>query len=232
MIISKCSYSTQISSGIVLEPWPTHWTRKPWRPRSSLLVLSTEPRLHRNASHLCLSNLRECRKHLRLSFCQSYLLCTDQLLRYWGTVPRNNPFHSQVENGWYHGAPPWLCSPWNRIGDDGSEGSWCCKGISVFLFHAWGRRVRVCPRPRVLQEFHWSWSRQWIMGLWTGLWQRRAQNHVRCTHRVHRPSRPSITSFQDQTPIPREINFTNTLDVFKAFYLNKYIDYHAFETLS
>ena len=38
--------------------------------------------------------------------------------------------------------------------------------------------------------------------------------------------------FKDETPIPREINFTNTLDVFQAFYLNKYIDYHAFETLS
>jgi hypothetical protein len=38
--------------------------------------------------------------------------------------------------------------------------------------------------------------------------------------------------FKDETPIPREVNFTNTLDVFKAFYLNKYIDYHAFETLS
>ncbi|KAF9780630.1 hypothetical protein BJ322DRAFT_1164944, partial [Thelephora terrestris] len=34
--------------------------------------------------------------------------------------------------------------------------------------------------------------------------------------------------FKDNTPIPREINFTNTLDVFKGFYLNKYIDYHAF----
>jgi len=38
--------------------------------------------------------------------------------------------------------------------------------------------------------------------------------------------------FKDKTPIPREIDFTNTLDVFKAFYLNKYIDYHAFETLT
>lgn len=38
--------------------------------------------------------------------------------------------------------------------------------------------------------------------------------------------------FKARTPIPREINFTNTLDVFKAFYLNKYIDYHAFEILS
>ena len=32
--------------------------------------------------------------------------------------------------------------------------------------------------------------------------------------------------------IPREINYTNMLDVFKAFYLNRYIDYHTFETLS
>ncbi|KAF9790878.1 hypothetical protein BJ322DRAFT_998750, partial [Thelephora terrestris] len=37
--------------------------------------------------------------------------------------------------------------------------------------------------------------------------------------------------FKDDTPIPREINFTHTLDAFKAFYLNKYIDYHSFETL-
>ena len=38
--------------------------------------------------------------------------------------------------------------------------------------------------------------------------------------------------FNQQTPIPREIKFTKTLDAFKAFYLNKYIDYHAFEALS
>ena len=38
--------------------------------------------------------------------------------------------------------------------------------------------------------------------------------------------------FKDVAVIPREIDFTNTLDVFKAFYLNKYIDYHAFEILS
>ena len=38
--------------------------------------------------------------------------------------------------------------------------------------------------------------------------------------------------FKDETPIPREIDYTNTLDVFKAFYLNRYIVYHAFETLS
>jgi hypothetical protein len=38
--------------------------------------------------------------------------------------------------------------------------------------------------------------------------------------------------FKDNTPMPREINFSHTLDVFSAFYLNKYIDYHAFETLT
>ena len=38
--------------------------------------------------------------------------------------------------------------------------------------------------------------------------------------------------FKDVTRIPREISFTHTLDAFKAFYLNKYIDYHSFETLS
>jgi hypothetical protein len=37
--------------------------------------------------------------------------------------------------------------------------------------------------------------------------------------------------FKDSTPIPREINFTHMLDIFGAFYLNKYIDYHAFESL-
>ncbi|KAF9780987.1 hypothetical protein BJ322DRAFT_1112381 [Thelephora terrestris] len=38
--------------------------------------------------------------------------------------------------------------------------------------------------------------------------------------------------FKDNTPMPREINFSHTLDVFSAFYLNNYIDYHAFETLT
>ena len=37
--------------------------------------------------------------------------------------------------------------------------------------------------------------------------------------------------FRSDTAIPREINFSNTLDVFSAFYINKYIDYHAFETV-
>ena len=37
--------------------------------------------------------------------------------------------------------------------------------------------------------------------------------------------------FNRDTPIPREINFTQTLNVFQSFYLNKYIGYYAFETL-
>jgi hypothetical protein len=28
------------------------------------------------------------------------------------------------------------------------------------------------------------------------------------------------------------VNFSHTLDIFAAFYVNKYIDYHAFETVS
>ena len=37
--------------------------------------------------------------------------------------------------------------------------------------------------------------------------------------------------FHGRTPIPTTINFTRTLDIFRAFYFNKYIDYHAFKTL-
>ena len=36
--------------------------------------------------------------------------------------------------------------------------------------------------------------------------------------------------FAGNTAIPREISFSDTLDTFAAFYVNKYIDYHAFET--
>jgi hypothetical protein len=35
--------------------------------------------------------------------------------------------------------------------------------------------------------------------------------------------------FKSDIAIPREINFSDTLDAFTAFYVNKYIDYHAFE---
>ena len=40
-----------------------------------------------------------------------------------------------------------------------------------------------------------------------------------------------IPVFGDDAAVPREVNFSNTLDIFSAFYVNKYIDYHAFETV-
>ena len=33
------------------------------------------------------------------------------------------------------------------------------------------------------------------------------------------------------TPLPRTFNYTKTLDSFHGFYVNKYIDYHAYETV-
>ena len=35
----------------------------------------------------------------------------------------------------------------------------------------------------------------------------------------------------DATPLPRTLDYTKTLDSFQAFYVNKYIDYHAYETV-
>ena len=35
----------------------------------------------------------------------------------------------------------------------------------------------------------------------------------------------------DQNPLPRTLNYTSTLDSFSGFYVNKYIDYHAYETV-
>jgi hypothetical protein len=37
--------------------------------------------------------------------------------------------------------------------------------------------------------------------------------------------------FRGDAAVPREINFSHMLDIFTAFYINKYIDYHAFETV-
>jgi hypothetical protein len=37
--------------------------------------------------------------------------------------------------------------------------------------------------------------------------------------------------FDDNTPVPTSLHFSETLDSFRAFYVNKYIDHHAFETL-
>ena len=35
----------------------------------------------------------------------------------------------------------------------------------------------------------------------------------------------------DQQPLPRTFNYTKTLDSFRGFYVNKYIDYHTYETV-
>ena len=37
--------------------------------------------------------------------------------------------------------------------------------------------------------------------------------------------------FKDDAAIPQNLNFSHTLNVFTAFYVNKHVDYHAFETL-
>ena len=34
----------------------------------------------------------------------------------------------------------------------------------------------------------------------------------------------------DATPLPRTFNYTKTLDSFQGFYVNKYVDYHTYET--
>lgn len=35
----------------------------------------------------------------------------------------------------------------------------------------------------------------------------------------------------DQQPLPHTLNYTKTLDSFRGFYVNKYVDYHAYETV-
>lgn len=37
--------------------------------------------------------------------------------------------------------------------------------------------------------------------------------------------------FTGNVAVPREINFSHTLNIYTVFYVNKYIDYHAFETV-
>jgi len=46
---------------------------------------------------------------------------------------------------------------------------------------------------------------------------------VRATH--------LLPVFRGDVSVPREINFSHTLDIFSAFYVNKYIDHHAFESM-
>jgi hypothetical protein len=38
-----------------------------------------------------------------------------------------------------------------------------------------------------------------------------------------------LPRFPSNTQVPREINYTQTLDIYRSFYVNKYIDHHAFE---
>jgi len=38
-----------------------------------------------------------------------------------------------------------------------------------------------------------------------------------------------LPKFPLNTQVPQEINYTRTLDVFCSFYVNKYVDHHAFE---
>ena len=35
----------------------------------------------------------------------------------------------------------------------------------------------------------------------------------------------------NKTPLPQMLNYTSTLDSFNGFYVNNYIDYHAYETV-
>ena len=35
----------------------------------------------------------------------------------------------------------------------------------------------------------------------------------------------------DTNPLPRTFSYTKTLDSFTGFYVNKYIDYHTYETV-
>ena len=40
-----------------------------------------------------------------------------------------------------------------------------------------------------------------------------------------------LPAFRGDVAVPRQAKFSHTLKIFNAFYVNKYIDYHAFETV-
>jgi hypothetical protein len=70
----------------------------------------------------------------------------------------------------------------------------------------------------------------------TGLWivrpefVRRGARHMSIVHldSVVRGAH-LLPRFPSDAPLYREINYMNVLDVYRAFYVNKYIDHHAFE---
>jgi len=38
-----------------------------------------------------------------------------------------------------------------------------------------------------------------------------------------------LPRFPSDAPVYREVNYTNVLDLYESFYVNKFIDYHAFK---
>jgi hypothetical protein len=70
----------------------------------------------------------------------------------------------------------------------------------------------------------------------TGLWvvePEYAHGHYRNMGVIHLDSivrgAHLLPRFPSTTLLPREINYTQTLDVYRSFYVNKHIDHHAFE---
>jgi hypothetical protein len=70
----------------------------------------------------------------------------------------------------------------------------------------------------------------------TGLWVVEPEyTHHRCRNMgvIHLDSivrgAHLLPRFPSNTRLPREINYTQTLDVYQSFYVNKYVDHHAFE---
>jgi len=71
----------------------------------------------------------------------------------------------------------------------------------------------------------------------TGLWvvqpesTRRGARHMSVVHigSIIRGAH-LLPRFPSDTPVYREINYMNVLDLYTSFYVNKFIDHHAFET--
>lgn len=70
----------------------------------------------------------------------------------------------------------------------------------------------------------------------TGFWVVQPETTRRGTHHASVIHLDSIVRgahllprFPSDAPVYREINYTNVLDVYTSFYVNKFIDHHAFE---